>query len=570
MSILETIDSPADLKRVPVEQLPLLAEEIREQIISVTSAVGGHLASNLGVVELTLALHYLLDTPKDKIVWDTSNQAYAHKLLTGRREHFHTLRQYGGLSGFCKREESIYDTFNAGHAGTGVSAAIGMAVARDLAEQHHKVVCVVGDGAMTSGMTLEAMQHVGGLQKDLLVILNDNQMSISRNVGSLSAYLNRTFTGEFVTHIREEAKHLLKAIPRVGDHLTRLAHRAEELAKGLVLPGVLFEELGFRYVGPIDGHNFEHLLSTLENVLKLKRPALLHVITKKGRGYEPAMKDPVWFHACSPFIRDTGQPAKSSTKPSYTAVAIKTLCRLAREDRRIVAITAAMCEGTGLTAFQKEFPDRFHDVGIAEQHALTFAAGLATQGARPVVAMYSTFLQHMVKTCLSYEGTASVRYSRGSAWGVPMDSEPKPLPIGRAELLREGYDVALVAIGITVLPALEAAERLADEGLSAAVVNARFVKPLDRALSAQVARQVKCLVTVEEGCRLGGFGSAVLESLSDQGIVHVPTIVLGLPDKYIEQGPQDLLRVQYGLTADGIYESAKALYTMTVLGVERR
>ncbi|TLY32764.1 MAG: 1-deoxy-D-xylulose-5-phosphate synthase [Nitrospirae bacterium] len=631
MSILESIDSPADLKRVPVDQLPLLAEEIREQIISVTSAVGGHLSSNLGVVEITLALHYLLDTPKDKIVWDTSNQAYAHKLLTGRREHFHTLRQYGGLSGFCKREESIYDTFNAGHAGTGVSAAIGMAAARDLAEQHHKVVCVVGDGAMTSGMTLEAMQHVGGLQKDLLVILNDNQMSISRNVGSLSAYLNRTFTGEFVTHIREEAKHLLKAIPRVGDQLTRLAHRAEELAKGLVLPGVLFEELGFRYVGPIDGHNFEHLLPTLENVLKLKRPALLHVITKKGKGYEPAVKDAVWFHACSPFIRETGQPAKPSTKPSYTAVAIKTLCRLAREDRRIVAITAAMCEGTGLTAFQKEFPDRFHDVGIAEQHALTFAAGLATQGARPVVAMYSTFLQrafdqvvhdvatqnlpvtilidrgglvaedgtthhgafdyaylrhvpnmvvmapkdenelqHMVKTCLSYEGPASVRYSRGSAWGVPMDVAPKALPLGRAELLREGYDVAVVAIGITALPALEAAERLADEGISAAVVNARFVKPLDHALIAQVARQVKCLVTVEEGCRMGGFGSAVLEALSDQGIVHMPTRVLGLPDKYVEQGPQDLLRVQYGLTADGIYEEAKALYTMTVLGVERQ
>src|SRR5438094_915738 len=511
MSILKTIDSPADLKRIPVGQLPALAEEIREQIVSVTSAVGGHVASNLGVVELTVALHYLLDTPKDKIVWDTSNQAYAHKLLTGRRQQFSTLRQYGGLSGFCKREESIYDTFNAGHAGTGVSAAIGMAAARDLAEQHHKVVCVVGDGAMTSGMTLEAMQHVGGLQKDLLVILNDNQMSISRNVGSLSAYLNRTFTGEFVTHIREEAKHLLKAIPRVGDQLTRLAHRAEELAKGLVLPGVLFEELGFRYVGPIDGHNFEHLLPTLENVLKLKRPALLHVITKKGKGYEPAVKDAVWFHACSPFIRETGQPAKPSTKPSYTAVAIKTLCRLTREDRRIVAITAAMCEGT-----------------------------------------------------------ASVRYSRGSAWGVPMDVAPKALPLGRAELLREGYDVAVVAIGITALPALEAVERLADEGISAAVVNARFVKPLDHALIAQVARQVKCLVTVEEGCRLGGFGSAVLESLSDQGIVHVPTTMLGLPDKYIEQGPQDLLRVQYGLTTDGIYESAKALYTMTVLGVERR
>src|SRR5213594_2657953 len=631
MSILESIDSPADLKRVLVDQLPLLAEEIREQIISVTSAVGGHLASNLGVVELTLALHYLLDTPKDKIVWDTSNQAYAHKLLTGRREHFHTLRQYGGLSGFCKREESIYDTFNAGHAGTGVSAAIGMAAARDLAEQHHKVVCVVGDGAMTSGMTLEAMQHVGGLQKDLLVILNDNQMSISRNVGSLSAYLNRTFTGEFVTHIREEAKHLLKAIPRVGDQLTRLAHRAEELAKGLVLPGLLFEELGFRYVGPIDGHNFEHLLPTLENVLKLKGPMLLHVITKKGLGYQPAMENPVWFHACPAFVRETGEPAKKAPRPSYTAIAVNTLVKLARQDRRIVAITAAMCEGTGLTAFEKEFPDRLYDVGIAEQHAVTFAGGLAAQGMRPVVAIYSTFLQrafdqivhdvatqnlpvtfcidrgglvaedgtthhgafdyaylrhvpnmvvmapkdenelqHMIKTCLTYHGPATVRYSRGTSLGVEMAPEPVTLPIGKGELLRDGTDVALIAVGVTVLPALEAAERLADEGISAAVVNARFVKPLDRALIAQVARQVKCLVTVEEGCRLGGFGSAVLESLSDQGIVHVPTTVLGLPDKYIEQGPQHLLRVQYGLTADGIYESAKALYTMTVLGVERR
>src|SRR5438128_10589901 len=331
MSLLKTVHGPSDLKRMAPEQFPELCQDIREQIISTVSSVGGHLGSNLGVIELTVALHYLLDTPKDKIVWDTSNQDHAHKLLTGRREHFHTLRQYGGLSGFCKREESIYDTFNAAHAGTGVSAAIGMAVARDLAEQHHKVVCVVGDGAMTSGMTLEAMQHVGTLQKDLVVILNDNQMSISRNVGSLSAYVNRTFTGEFVTHVKEEAKHLLKAIPRVGDQLTRLAHRAEELAKGLVLPGLLFEELGFRYVVPIDGHNFEHLLPTLENVLKLKGPMLLHVITKKGKGYKPAMKDPVWFHACPSFVRATGQPAKSSPQPSYTAVAVQHLCRPARD-----------------------------------------------------------------------------------------------------------------------------------------------------------------------------------------------------------------------------------------------
>jgi len=620
MSLLKTIDSPADLKRMPIEQLPALAEEIREQIIAVTSAVGGHLSSNLGVVELTLALHYLLETPKDKIVWDTSNQAYTHKLLTGRRDLFCTLRQYGGMSGFCKREESIYDTFNAGHAGTGVSAAVGMALARELAGQRHQVVCVVGDGAMTSGMTLEAMQHAGGLRKDLVVILNDNQMSISKNVGSLSAYLNRTFTGEFLTHMKAEAKHLIQAIPQVGGAISRMAHRAEELAKGLILPGVLFEELGFRYVGPIDGHDFEQLLPTMENVFKLPGPTLLHVITKKGLGYEPAMKDPVWFHACPAFVRETGKPATKSAKPSYTKVAIHTLCKLAREDKRIVAITAAMCDGTGLNDFEKEFPDRFYDVGIAEQHAMTFAAGLATQGVRPVVAMYSTFLQraydqvvhdvatqnlpvtlfidrgglvaedgtthhgafdyaylrhvpnmvvmapkdenelqHMAKTCLSYEGPASVRYSRGSVWGVPMDATPTALPIGQGELLREGQDVAIIAIGSTVWPALQAAERLAEEGIAASVVNARFVKPLDHALIAQVASQVKCLVTVEEGCRMGGFGSAVLESLSEQGIVNLPTKVIGLPDKYIEQGPQDLLRVQYGLTADGIYEEAKGL-----------
>ena len=616
---------------MPAEQLPALAAEIRERIIAVTSAVGGHLASNLGVVELTVSLHYLLDTPKDKIVWDTSNQTYAHKLLTGRREQFHTLRQYEGLSGFCKREESIYDTFNAGHAGTGVSAAVGMMVARDLETQDHRVVCVVGDGAMTSGMTLEAMEHAGGLQKDLLVILNDNHMSISPNVGALSAYLNRTYTGEFVTRVREETQQLLRAIPRFGDSLSKLAHRAEELAKGIILPGLLFEELGFRYVGPIDGHSFEHLLGTLENVLKLKGPTLLHVITKKGLGYEPAMKDPVWFHACPPFDRKTGRPAKPASAPSYTAVATNTLCRLARQDRRIVAITAAMCEGTGLNGFAKEFPDRFYDVGIAEQHALTFAAGLATQGLRPVVAMYSTFLQrafdqivhdvavqnlpvtilidrgglvaedgtthhgafdyaflrhipnmvlmapkdenelqHMVKTCLDYQGPAAVRYPRGSAWGVPMDSSPKALPLGKGELLCEGTDIGIIAIGVTVVPALQAAGRLAEEGVSVAVANARFVKPLDRALVGYVAKNVRCLLIVEEGSRMGGFGSAVLEALSQQDLLTLPTRVLGLPDKYIEQGPQDILRARYGLTADGIYEEAKGLLAAAEVDVDLR
>lgn len=620
MSILKTIHSPADLKQLAPERFPALCQEIREQIIGTVSSVGGHLASNLGVVELTVALQYLLDTPNDKIVWDTSNQSYTHKLLTGRREQFHTLRQYGGLSGFCKREESEYDTFNAGHAGTGVSAAFGMVEAREQLKQKHKVVCVVGDGAMTAGMTLEGLHHAGGLGKDFLVILNDNQMSISKNVGAISAYLSRTITGEFYGKMREETGQLLRKIPHIGHDMQKLARRAEELAKGVILPGLLFEELGFQYSGPIDGHNFEHLLPTLENVLKMKGPVLLHVITKKGLGYEPAMKNPVWFHACPPFVLETGAPAKKAARPSYTAIAMDALVKLAREDQRVVAITAAMCEGTGLTVFEKEFPDRLYDVGIAEQHAVTFAAGLAAQGMKPVVAMYATFLQraydqvvhdvatqnlpvtfcidrgglvaedgtthhgafdyaylrhipnmvvmapkdenelqHMVKTCLEFNGPISVRYPRGVSLGVKMDPTPQALPIGKGELLKPGTDVAIMAIGVAVWQAVEAAERLDKEGISTAVVNGRFVKPLDQELVVDVAKAVRYVVTVEEGCRIGGFGSGVLETLSDAGVTDIKTKVLGLPDWYIEQGPQDLLRERYGLTAEGIYQSVKEL-----------
>lgn len=624
MSILKTIYSPADLKRLSPAQFPALCQEIREQIINVVSNVGGHLASNLGVVELTVALHYLLNAPKDKIVWDTSNQAYAHKLLTGRRDRFHTLRQYGGLSGFCKREESEFDTFNAGHAGTGVSAAFGMVEAREQLGLKHKVVCVVGDGAMTAGMTLEGLHHAGGLGKDFLVILNDNQMSISKNVGAISSYLNRTFTGEFYTKMREETGQLLRKIPHIGSDMKRLARRAEELAKGAILPGLLFEELGFQYAGPIDGHNFDHLLPTLDNVLKMKGPVLLHLITKKGLGYQPAVKNPIWFHACPAFVRETGAPAKKAARPSYTQIAIESLVKLAREDKRIIAITAAMCEGTGLNIFEKEFPDRLYDVGIAEQHAITFAAGLATQGMRPVVSMYSTFLQraydqvvhdvatqnlpvtlcidrgglvaedgtthhgafdyaylrhvpnmvvmapkdenelqHMLRTALQYDGPASVRYPRGVSLGVEMDATMETLPIGKGEVLREGTDIAIVAIGVPVWHAVKAAERLSQEGVSTAVVNGRFVKPLDRELIINVAKQVRYVVTVEEGCKMGGFGSAVLEALSDAGITDVRTKVIGLPDWYIEQGPQDLLRERYGLTAEGIYQSVKELIGKT-------
>ena len=620
MSLLKAIHSPGDLKRLSPEQFPELCQEIREQIISVVSHVGGHLASNLGVVELTVALHYLLDTPKDKIVWDTSNQAYTHKLLTGRREQFHTLRQYGGLSGFCKREESVYDTFNAGHAGTGVSAAFGMVEAREQKKEKHKVICVVGDGAMTAGMTLEGLHHAGGTGKDFLVILNDNQMSISKNVGAISAYLNRTFTGEFYARVREETGQLLRKIPHIGYEMEKIARRAEELAKGAILPGLLFEELGFQYVGPIDGHNFEHLLPTLENVVRMKGPVLLHVITKKGLGYEPAIANPVWFHACPSFVRETGAPAKKSPRPTYTALAVDTLVKLAKEDKRIVAITAAMCEGTGLNAFEKALPDRIYDVGIAEQHAVTFAAGLAAQGMKPVCAIYSTFLQrsydqivhdvatqnlpvtfcidrgglvaedgtthhgafdyaflrhvpnmvvmapkdenelqHLIKTALTYDGPASVRYPRGVSLGVSMDPKPAALPIGKGELMRDGSDVAIVAVGVTTWQAYRAAERLEQEGISTAVVNARFVKPLDKDLIMDVAKRVRYLITVEEGAKMGGFGSAVLEAISDEGITHLRTKIIGLPDWYIEQGPQDLLRERYGLTTEGIYASIKEL-----------
>ena len=621
MSLLNRIDSPSDLKKLKPEDFEPLCQEIREQIISVISQIGGHLASNLGVVELTVALHYLLNTPEDQIVWDTSNQTYAHKLLTGRREQFHTIRQFGGISGFCKREESAYDTFNAGHAGTGVSAAVGIMEAREQKGQSHKVVCVVGDGALTSGLTLEGLQQAGDLQKDCLVILNDNQMSISKNVGAISAYLNRTITGEFYSRLKQETSQLLGAIPQIGEPVRKMAIRAEELAKGFILPGLLFEELGFRYVGPIDGNNFEHLLPTLENILKLEGPTFLHVVTKKGLGYQPAMDNPVWFHACSAFDRQTGTPVKKPGNPSYSSVAIKTLARLAHEDKRIVAITAAMSEGTGLPAFEKEFPTRIYDVGIAEQHAVTFAAGLAAQGLRPVIPIYSTFLQraydqvihdvatqnlpvaffidrgglvaedgtthhgafdfaylrhmpnmvimapkdenelqHMVKTSLSHNGPVALRYPRGSSLGVKMDAEPQELPIGKGELLQDGHDLAIVAIGVTVSHAVEAAKRMEEEGLSVAVINARFVKPLDRELILEVAKRVKCLVTVEESSRMGGFGSAVLELLSDEMVCNVPTRCIGLPDWYIEQGPQDLLREKYGLTANGIHEQARRLY----------
>ncbi|MBQ27144.1 MAG: 1-deoxy-D-xylulose-5-phosphate synthase [Nitrospiraceae bacterium] len=621
MSLLSTINSPAELRNLSTSQLPALAVEIRERLIDITSKVGGHLASNLGVVELTLALHYAFDTPNDKIIWDTGNQSYTHKLITGRRDTFHTLRQFGGISGFCKREESEFDVFNAGHAGTGVSAGVGIAEARGFLGQKYKVITIVGDGALTAGMTYEGLNHAGMLQHNSIVILNDNKMSISRNVGAISAYLNRTITGSFATWIKAEAKTALQSIPRIGEPMLKMARRAKESAKGLILPGLLFEELGFRYVGPIEGHDFNQLLPILEHIGKLSGPTLLHVVTKKGTGYEPATKDPVWFHACSPFDRATGKPKKDSSTPSYTSIASNALIRQAKKDSRIIAVTAAMAGGTGLDRFAKAFPSRFYDVGIAEQHAVTFAAGLASQGMRPVVGIYSTFLQrafdqvlhdvaiqnlpvfycidrgglvaedgathhgvydlaflrhipnmtvmapkdenelqHMIYTGLTLDGPASVRYPRGSGLGVPLNRELKLIPIGKGELLQSGRDIAIIAIGAGVAPAMQAAQRLKSEGIVVTVVNARFVKPLDIELITTVASEANAVITVEDGVLQGGFGSAVLECLADHNVSNIRIKRVGIPDIFVDQGPQHRLREQCGITADGIYHTAKELH----------
>lgn len=619
MRLLDKIDGPEDLKKLPRTELPRLAEEIREEIIRVTSMNGGHLATNLGIVELTLALHAVFDAPRDKIVWDTGNQVYAHKLITGRREQFQTIRQFGGLSGFTRREESPYDTFNAGHAGTSISAALGMVEARDHLGERHKVIAVIGDGAMTAGMVYEGLNQAGASKKDFVVILNDNEMSISKNVGAISAYLSRIITGQFYTKVKEEAKHILKTIPRIGQPMIKAVHKVEESAKGFIGPGLLFEELGFQYIGPIDGNRFEHLFPTLENIKRLKGPILVHVITKKGKGYEPAERNPVALHAASPFQVETGQARKTPRFPTYTQVFASTLTRLAKRDRQIMAITAAMPEGTGLAQFAKEFPDRCYDVGIAEPHAVTFAAGLAAAGLRPVVAIYSTFmqraydqiihdvciqnlpvvlcldraglvgedghthhgifdigflrilpnlvvmspkdeneLQHMVYTASKHDGPAAIRYPRGEGIGVEMDARLMRLPVGRAELLKNGSDVAILALGHGVYPSLAAAAELEKEGISAAVVNARFVKPIDRNLIVQLARRTRRLVTVEEHVLQGGFGSAVLEVLEEEGLAGAELKRIGLPDRFIEHGAVRSLRERFGFTTESLLRDVRS------------
>ncbi|MDR3578620.1 MAG: 1-deoxy-D-xylulose-5-phosphate synthase [Oryzomonas sp.] len=617
MAILETINSPDDLKKLPLSQLPAVAGEIRRMIIETCAKNGGHLAPSLGVVELTIALHRVFNSPADKIIWDVGHQAYAHKILTGRRERFSTLRTLNGISGFPKRAESPHDAFDVGHSSTSISAATGFAAARDLDGRRNKVVAVIGDGSMTGGMAYEGMNHAGSLDKDLIVILNDNEMSIAENVGALSTFLSRTSSSEFVYRFKKNTETFLKRID-VGKGVLHVARKMEESFKGLFTPGMLFEAFGFNYIGPIDGHDLPKLLETLESIKKFNEAVLIHVLTKKGKGYKPAEDNPSLFHGVGPFEIETGKVVKGKGgAASYTSIFGTTLCKLAAEDERIVAITAAMPEGTGLSGFAKEFPERFFDVGIAEQHGVTFAAGLATSGLRPVFAVYSTFLQraydhvfhdvcqqnlpvtfaldragvvgsdgpthhgafdisylrhlpnmtlmapkdenelqHMLTTAIALGGPAAVRYPRGNGYGVPLDQTLATLPVGRAELLREGSDGVLLALGTMVYPALEAAELLKkDHGIGLAVVNARFVKPLDETLILELARRHGRIVTLEENALPGGFGTAVLELLEQHNITGVPVLRLGYPDRYIPQGDQRELRAMLGLDTPGIAAS---------------
>ena len=610
-SLLDTINTPAELRALGREQLPQLASELREFLVESVSRTGGHLSSNLGTVELTIALHYIYDTPEDKLVWDVGHQTYVHKILTGRREAMSKLRMAGGISGFPKREESPYDTFGTGHSSTSISAALGMAVAAKLQGSERRAVAVIGDGAMSGGMAFEALNNAGAMDANLLVILNDNDMSISRPVGALNNYLARLMSGRFYAAMRRGSEKVLKGMPPVLE----FAKRAEEHVKGMVTPSTLFEEFGFNYIGPIDGHDLDVLLDTLGNIRKLSGPQFLHIVTQKGKGYALAEENCLLYHGVSKFDSTQGIVAKpvlsgaegGPAKPTYTQVFGQWLCDIAQQDERAVGITPAMCEGSGLAEFAERFPDRYFDVGIAEQHALTFAAGLACDGYKPVVAIYSTFLQRaydqlihdiaiqnlpvvlaidrgglvgadgathagsfdlsylrcipnitvmapadenecraMLYTAFRLDTPSAVRYPRGTGPGVAVNREMRALPIGKGELRRTGKRVAILAFGSMLAPALAAAEQL-----DATVANMRFVKPLDEQLLLRLAREHELLVSVEENTILGGAGSAVAECLELHGVL-IPLLQLGLPDRFIEQGEHGRMLGDCGLDAEGL------------------
>ncbi len=610
--LLDAINHPDQLRALPESQLAPLADELRRFLIDSVGRTGGHLAANLGVVELTVALHYIYNTPADRLVWDVGHQSYPHKILTGRRGDMPTLRQKNGLAGFPKRSESPYDAFGVGHSSTSVSAALGMAIAAERQGEDRKVVAVIGDGALTAGMAFEALNHAGDLHTDLLVILNDNDMSISPNVGGLSNHLARILSGKLYVNLREQGKKALKNMPPVWE----LARRAEEHVKGMVIPGTLFEELGFNYIGPVDGHDLPTLVKTLRNLRGLKGPQFLHVVTKKGKGYKPAEDNPCGYHGVGAFDPRTGTlSAGKAGAPTYTEVFGDWICDMAAQDPRLMAITPAMREGSGLVAYSERFPKRYFDVGIAEQHAVTLAAGLACEGEKPVVAIYSTFLQRgydqlihdvaiqnlpvlfaidragvvgpdgpthagsfdfsylrclpnmvvmapadenecrqMLYTGFHLEQPAAVRYPRGSGPGVPVQKAMTALPIGKADVLRNGRRVALLAFGSMVQPALQAGDTL-----DATVVNMRFVKPLDEGLIARLAETHDLIVTVEENAVMGGAGSAVGECLAAQGSTAA-LIQIGLPDVFLDHGSRPELLKEAGLTADAIAARIKAHY----------
>lgn len=616
--LLNTINSPEDVKKLSEQQLEQLAQEIRQFMISVISKTGGHLAPNLGVVELTLALHRVFSTPKDKIVFDVGHQAYVHKIITGRREQFPTLRQYGGLSGFPKRSESEHDAFGTGHSSTSISAALGMAAARDLQGEDYDVVAVIGDGSMTGGMAFEGLNNAGDLHKRMIVVLNDNEMSISKNVGAMSEYLYQLRTGETYNKIKSDIEGWLKNM-EFGTDVLKAIRRLKGSVKYLMVPSSIFEELGYTYLGPIDGHDLNALQDVFHAAKKIDGPVLVHVLTKKGKGYAPAEESPNKFHGTGPYEVETGKKLANPNAPiTYTEVFGNTLTDMAKADKKIVGITAAMPDGTGLSTFAKAHPDRFFDVGIAEQHAVTAAAGMAAAGLKPVAAIYSTFMQraydsvlhdicmqnlhvtmcldraglvgddgfthhgvfdyaylrsmpkmtimapkdenelrHMLKTALDFNGPVSVRYPRGSGLGVDISGPMEDLPIGKAEVLKEGFDVCFWAIGSMVKLALDAAELLAKDGISAGVVNMRFAKPLDTELLKAHAQRYGKIITLEEGVLAGGVGSAVLEYLNQEELLDkCRVLTLGIPDEFILHGDKALLFKDIGLDTPAI--AAKA------------
>lgn len=620
MRFLSEINSPADLRQLRVEDLQEVADEVRQFIIDTCSRVGGHTGASLGAVELAVAMHYVFDTPKDRLVWDVGHQAYAHKILTGRRDELHTIKQYGGLSGFLRRDESEYDTFGAGHASTSLSAALGMAVARDKKGDNFHVCALIGDSSLAGGMAMEAINQAGHLKSRLIVLLNDNGMSIAPAVGSINGYLNRIKEAQSYHHLKEEIGDALESVPGIGGSLRRAVKSVKDAIAAAVLPGALVHELGFKYIGYVDGHNVADLVRALEEAKKINDgPVIVHALTTKGHGFPNPEKNYYAYHATGPFDPKTGLPYKSSkvAPPSYTQVFGETMCELMERDEKIVALTAAMPDGTGVDKVLERFPDRSFDVGIAEQHAITFCAGMACEGLKPVAAIYSTFLQRafdqiihdvclqnldvtiamdragivgadgpthhglldiaylrgypniilmapkdeaemrdMMLTAIEYPGPAALRYPRGNGFGVDISSPPKKIEVGKAEVINDGRDVAILAYGSMVYPAVEAAKSLAKNGIDAAVVNARFVKPLDSELITSLARRMSLIVTVEDAYLAGGFGSAVLELLEENGLSDkIKVVRMGVPDCIVPHGDPKLLLAKYGLDSDGIYST---------------